>query len=187
MPAINEFPLEATSFEADDYIGIDQKVGSVYVTKKIKKSNAFPLSYFKTAMGNPPTDFAAGGVLLPMIFNGVSFDANSEYNTTNGRFTPANIGVYELSLAMRGQGLVVGDIPTFGIYGGATGGTLIATIANAAFDSGGDGISRGFVSVLINHTVAGHYYRVLINNPSANIMTVTPDNTSSFFMGKRIA
>jgi hypothetical protein len=188
MPAINQFTNEATSFEDDDYIGIDQKVGSVYVTKKIKKSNAFKKSYFRTSMGNPPLSFASGAVLSPVIFNQCPVNTNSEYDITTGRFTPLNLGIYELSLACRGQGLVVGDIPSFGIYGGASGTTSLCSIQNAAFDGGGGpaGISRGFISIIIDHSVAGHFYRVLVTNPSVNSLEITPAG-DSYFMGKRIA
>lgn len=188
MPAVNQFPNEATIFNDDDYMGIDQKVGSDYVTKKIKKSNAFPKSYFRTSMGNPPLGFAAGAILSPVIFNQCPINTNSEYDTATGRFTPLQLGIYELSLACRGQGLVVGDVPTFGIYGGASGNTFLCSIANAAYDGGGGpaGVSLGFISILVDHSVAGHFYRVLLINPSVNTLTITPGG-NSYFMGKRIA
>lgn len=188
MPAVNQFPNEATSFEDDDYMGIDQKVGSVYVTKKIKKSNAFPKSYFRTSMGNPPLSFAPGALFSPVIFNQCPVNTNSEYDTATGRFTPLNLGIYELSLACRGQGLVVGDIPSFGIYGGSGGNSLLCSIEQAAYlGSGGSaGVSIGFISIIIDHSVAGHFYRILVNNTSANTLTITPGG-NSYFMGRRIA
>jgi hypothetical protein len=188
MPAINLFANEATQLNADDYIGIDQKVGSVYVTKKIKKSNALPNSFFRTSMGNPPLSFSAGAVFSPVIFNQCPINTLNEYDTTTGRFTPTKLGLYELSLACRGQGLNVGDIPSFGIYGGASGTTLLCSIQNAAFDGGVGpaGVSRGFVSIIIEHATAGHFYRVLVNNPSSNTMEITPAG-DSYFMGKRLA
>jgi hypothetical protein len=188
MPAVSEFPNEATSFEDDDYMGIDQKVGSLYVTKKIKKSNAFPKSYFRTSMGNPPLGFSAGAILSPVIFNQCPVNTNSEYNTSTGRFTPLHLGIYELSLACRGQGLVVGDIPIFAIYGGASGNTFLCSIQSAAYNAGGGpaGVSRGFTSIIIDHSVAGDFYRILLTNPSANSLTITPGG-DSYFMGKRIA
>jgi hypothetical protein len=188
MPAVNQFPNEATSFEDDDYMGIDQKVGSAYVTKKIKKSNAFPKSYFRTSMGNPPLGFAAGSIFQPVIFNQCPINTNNEYDITTGRFTPLQLGIYELSLACRGQGLVVGEFPSFGIYGGASGTTFLCSIQNAAYDGGGGpaGVSRGFTSIIIDHSVAGHFYRVLLNNTSVNTLTITPGG-DSYFMGRRIA
>ncbi len=188
MPAVNQFPNEATSFEDDDYMGIDQKVGSDYVTKKIKKSNAFPKSYFRTSMGNPPLSFAAGAILSPVIFNQCPINTNNEYSTVTGRFTPLNLGIYELSLACRGQGLVVGDVPSFAIYGGSSGNTFLCSIQNAAYDGGGgpQGVSRGFTSIIINHSVPGDFYRILLMNPSVNTLSITPGG-DSYFMGKRIA
>jgi hypothetical protein len=188
MPAVNQFPNEASSFEDDDYMGIDQKVGSTYVTKKIKKSNAFPKSYFRTSMGNPPLTFAAGAVFSPVIFNQCPVNTNNEYDIATGRFTPLQLGIYELSLACRGQGLVVGEFPSFGIYGGASGSTFLCSIQNAAYDGGGGpaGVSRGFTSIIINHSVAGDFYRVLLNNTSVNTLSITPGG-DSYFMGKRIA
>lgn len=183
MPAINQFIHEATSLNDDDYIGVDQKVGSVYVTKKIKKSNAFPVSYFRTAMGNPPLTFATGSVFSPVIFNAAALNPNSEYNTTNGRFTPLKLGIYELSLAVVAQGLSAGDTASVGIYGGASGTTLLAQVAPEA---GSDGRIRGFVSIIIDHSTAGHFYRVLVNNSSGSTLEITPDG-STYFMGKRIA
>jgi hypothetical protein len=188
MPQVNQFPIEATSFEDDDYMGIDQKVGSDYVTKKIKKSNAFPKSYFRTSMGNPPLSFAAGAILSPVIFNQCPINTNNEYSTVTGRFTPLNLGIYELSLACRGQGLVVGDVPSFAIYGGSSGNTFLCSIQNAAYDGGGgpQAISRGFTSIIINHSVPGDFYRILLMNPSVNTLSITPGG-DSYFMGKRIA
>lgn len=189
MPQINQFINEATELAADDYLGVDKKVGSAYVTSKIKKSNAFPVSFFRTSMGNPPLTFAAGAIFSPIIFNATALNTLNEYDTTNGRFTPTKLGIYELSFAVRGQGLIVGDIPSFGIYGGASGSTLMATIQSAAFDGGGapQGVVRGFTSIIINHSVAGHFYRCLVNNSSSQIMSIVPDSSSSFFQGKRLA
>jgi hypothetical protein len=188
MPAVNQFTNEATSFEDDDYMGIDQKIGSAYVTKKIKKSNAFPKSYFRTSMGNPPLSFAAGAILAPVIFNSCPINTNSEYDTATGRFTPLHLGIYELSLACRGQGLVVGDVPSFAIYGGAGGNTFLCSTQSPAYDGGigPAGVSRGFTSIIINHSVAGDFYRILLMNPSANTLTITPGG-DSYFMGNRIA